>query len=634
MTKILRKIKKLNTKKALVLVLLAGMTAASMSSLSVRAAGPQFNIFPVDFTGTQQNTDLPMIEAKNLRTGVSAGAGRAIQAQPGDQIEFQIYYHNGTPDTDENVAIGTIIKAFTSLPLGTQSTSHRVAGTAEASNVAMVGSDDPGRGGSIAVNISSAQSISLVPGTTELFKNWGSRDPRNGSPDISERRTLDNTILTSGVNIGDVRGCWMYAGFVKFTMQVSQNVPGSLRVQKEVRNFPAGTFNDTEITANTNDTVEYRITYSAQTNPVDNVTIVDSLDPRMTVTSGPTLDGSAMSNTFFQSGGASLGTVTPGNNRVVLFQARVTGSVSPGTTVVIPNTARAFNSTQDVTDAANVRVSATALNPICVATWSAPLTSDGTGRGSRRVGEPTNVVAQLSGFAPNTLFSVVTQHVSGTPTFRSDAGGTLRTNASGSFTYNDSTVIPASYVAGDYNFFSEVNGVNTAICRGFRIEQPTIQAVTVEKLVKNDGAGIPVFQDQVDAAPGESVTFRILVNPQNSNQAITNVNLSDTMQSLGSKISFISNTLNVNGTDRSSEAGAFFSATGINIGAIQPNTPVTITFRATLASASNFGVGCSEILTNRATVTAAGLNQSDTANVRVCKAAAVKQPGSPSTRPN
>ncbi len=101
--------KYLRTNRALIVILLAGITAGVLFMPFASAVGPAFNIFPISYTG-QQNHDLPMIDAKNVTRGEGWSSSQAdhdagIQASPGDIIEFSVFYHNGTADTPENVAI-------------------------------------------------------------------------------------------------------------------------------------------------------------------------------------------------------------------------------------------------------------------------------------------------------------------------------------------------------------------------------------------------------------------------------------------------------------------------------------------------------------------------------------------------
>ncbi|MDZ4243475.1 MAG: hypothetical protein U1C57_00005, partial [Candidatus Doudnabacteria bacterium] len=192
------------SKKSILIVLGAGLIATAASFAFVGAAGPQFNIFPISYTG-EANHDLPLLDARNATKGESWSASAAdfaagIQADPGDVIEFSIYYHNGVPDTEENVARNTIIKAFSSPGLGTSAAVHGVSAMISADNAAPVASDNPwSTGGNAEIRINSEQGLTLVPGSVVLRRDQGSNPQTINLPD---------TIFTTGVNIGDVRGCF------------------------------------------------------------------------------------------------------------------------------------------------------------------------------------------------------------------------------------------------------------------------------------------------------------------------------------------------------------------------------------------------------------------------------------------
>lgn len=630
---LIRKIKSLNFKKVFSLVFLGGLTAFLVSSPMASANGPQFNIFPISYQ-SMTNYDLPMLDGRDVTRGEGWSSSQAdhdagVQANPGDIIEFSVYYHNGVPDTDENVAINTIVQAFAQPSLGTPAMNHVISASIHAQNAAAVTSDSvQSHGGNINVQIlgSLPQSLSLVPGSVVLF-------PNQGTFPVPAAQQMPDTVFSSGVNVGTVRGCFQYHGFVNFKLQVSQAQAGNLSIRKQVRNITESSqTNDTEVTATPGQSVEYRIVVSATNNPVTNVFVKDALDSKLIFANLIFVDSNAVANFggFLTSAGYSIGTVTPGVDREIKFIAIVPAASQLSVGVnILTNVATAFNSQTSVSDGANVRVTIQPQVVVCTYTWDAPLVADGSQRGSRRVGDPNpalaqaNVREQVSGLQPGQSFNQVNQHVSGSPIIRASHVA----DAQGNFDVMDRTVIPSDYIPGDYNSFIEVNGINIAACRSFRIEPPVVQQMAVSKTVQNNNTNT-TFNDQVDAQPSHRLTFQIAVSPQSSNAALQNVVLRDT---LPSKLTFVSGSLNVNGSPQSE--GNFFTS-GLNLGTIQPGSQVIVTFQADVASASSFTVGNCEILTNSATATASGnLTASDTALVNVCKQAPVKQPGSPGLRP-
>lgn len=620
---LMRKLKTLNPKKALAVVLLAGLTAFLGSSSFVSASGPQFNIFPISYTPAL-NHDLPLLDGRNVTRNEGWSASQSdhdagVSAAPGDTIELSIYYHNGSASAPENAALNAFVQAFASPSLGTPALTHTISASIGAQNAATVSSSDPSRGGNIVVHIEGAQgqSLSLVPGSVTWFKEQGSNPQTQALPD---------TIFTSGENLGTIAACFEHHGFVNFKLRVSQTASGNLQIQKNVRNVTQNTsFNDVQVAANPGDTVEYQVLLSAAGNPVQNVFAKDAIDPRLSPTGSVTLDGAPITSaSFFSSSGASVGTVNVGANREIRFQAIVGPKSQFGVgTTILTNVATAFTGTSSVSDGANVSVTVNPQVVTCTFTWDAPLTADGTQRGLRHVNDQFGATEQITGLNASQSFNIVKQHVAGSPTFRSP----FTADAQGNFNSRDTGVVTSSYTPGDYNVFVELNSVNVAACKGFRVELPAVQQISLNKQVKNDNTGT-IYADQADAQPGERVSFQLTVSPQSSNTALQNVVLRDT---LPAKLLFVTGSLNVNGTPAS---GTALFNTGLSLGSIQPGSQTVVTFQADVADAANFTADVCEILTNNSTVTASGnLTDSHSANVRVCKQAPVKQPGSPAQRP-
>lgn len=627
MALLIHKLKTLNTKKALSAAILGGMLAFSLSFIPASALGPQFNIFPISYIG-ELNHDLPLLDGRNASLGEGWSVSQAdhdagVQANPGNVLEFSVYYHNGAADDDANVAINTVIQAFANPSLGNQAASHVISATIGAQNSSTVSSADSSRGGNITVFIQGGQtaSLSLVPGSVKWFPTQGQTPP--GSP-----VTMPDTIFAGGVNIGNVRGCFQYHGFVNFKVQVSQVKSLSVSLSKTVRNVTKNTTFAKQVNADPNDEIQFKLvgTNTGQ-DVIWHMFFKDILPTGLTYISGSLVSSQPIvSGDLFSSGGLDAGQANIGQSVTLTFRAKVADAsqFSAGTTV-LTNAATHWGfgpptptRTTDVTDTAQVIVTKQQQIVTCTFTWSQPLVSDGSNRGLRHTDDHFNVQEYITGLAPFTNFNIVHQQVSGTPTFR-----TLHTaDQSGGWNVFNGSIILSTYTPGDYNAYVEVSGVFVATCLGFRVELPTVQQISLDKTV-----GGTSFADQIDAQPAQRVTFKLVISPLGSNQALANVTLRDT---LPSKLTFVSGTFNVNGIVQGEDG---FFGSGINLGSLQPSSQITVTFQADVASASNFTVGQCEILVNTGMVTSGSLNSSDTATVRVCKQAAVKQPGSPSPRP-
>lgn len=562
------------------------MVAGVLSSFAVNAAGPEFNKFPIAFTETPGH-DLPLLNARNISTDNTWSNGnRTLQANPGDIIEFQVYYHNGAADDPANTAFNTVIKAFSSPALSAPSAEHWVSSTIEADNTSSVGSAE--HGGDIRINIrDDAQvAMSLVPGSVTHYANWGSRDPRNGSPDISSVSQLPDSIFTSGVNVGDVRGCWQYSGYVYFQVRMGEvtarpaEPTGDFTVQKQVSNISTGIHNQEEVTALPGHTVEFRITIS--TTVAMEMRVSDVMDNRLQRvgnvirygTTGPfgtTLNASA----FFFSGGLSLGVVNPGTPITIVYQATVGSNTA---NQVLVNTAFAASPTQLKSDTAQVRVGTpdAAPQPQCPLTWDSPTDS---GRGVRRVGQSSNVRIRVTGLPANSAFTLVNQHTINTSvSFRS----TLSVNASGVFDVHDATIIPSGYIAGDYNTFIEYGSGQRINCAGLRIvavsttppptppQPPAPQrGLDIDKRVLNVSRGENFYSNSTTATDGETVRFQVIVRTT-GDTGQTGLTVRDT---LPSRLTFLS--------------GDNIIGSGINIGSLAQNQSRTFIFEARVTGASS-----------------------------------------------
>jgi uncharacterized repeat protein (TIGR01451 family) len=309
----------------------------------VAQAAPAFNAFPISYT-PQTNMDLPMIDARNVTQSGSFSTSQAdhdsgVSANPGDVIEFEIYYHNAA--VAEDAATNVLIKA--SLPGGTRQ-SHEASATISSDQTATVSSTDAFRGGNIFININgSAQTLTFMPGSVQWF-------PQRSST-ASSLSNSDN-LLGSGVNIGTVQGCFNFSGFLTFQAQVGNQTTTTttqnqnLSISKQVLNVTRGDNNyNQSTTANPGDRVRFRVSFNTSgTGSQTNVIVRDILPPQLSYVSGTLqLDGSAVSNQFdFFGAGLNLGTQFAGNSHTLIFDANVAQG-------------QAFSGSSSLINTANVR---------------------------------------------------------------------------------------------------------------------------------------------------------------------------------------------------------------------------------------------------------------------------------------
>lgn len=323
--------------KYIIGILFFGLLASMPQPASAAVA---FNTFPISFT-RQTDRDLPMIDARNVSAGGDFSTSQTdhdngVQASPGDVIEFQIYYHNS--GVAEDVAHNVIIRA--TLPGGVRQ-SHEVSATIDSDETTPISSSNAFFGGNITVHISGqAQTLDFVSGSVRHFPNRSAvaQIPSNG----------DN-LVSSGINIGSIQGCFEFSGLVTFRARVGSGITTfteerNLSINKRVLNFTRGetTFRDST-SANPGDRLRFEIQFSttgtaAQTNVIARDVLSSS---QLNFVSGSLrIDGVSVANEpeFFGSG-RNFGTLSAGTSRTLTFEATVAGAGAfSGSTTVI-NTA-------------------------------------------------------------------------------------------------------------------------------------------------------------------------------------------------------------------------------------------------------------------------------------------------------
>lgn len=333
---------KLNFFAIITLALLGAVSFLPQGALAAVA----FNTFPVSFA-PETNRDLPLLDARNVTASGAFSASQAdhdngVQANAGEELEFQIYYHNSGVADDQ--ATNVTIRA--ALPGGTRQ-DHTVAASISADNAALVSSHDTNfnRGGDITIHINgSAQTLEFIPGSARWFPNHSTtaQTVANG----------DNLVTSAGLNIGTVRGCFEFSGFVNFRARVgAAAVAGvttnyDLGITKRVLNV---TRNETTYQSSTSafpgERVRFEVRATTSGNATQNNVIVRDITPtsQLNLVSGTLLlNGTNASNmeSDFLGSGRNIGSRSPGSTDVFVFDALVAGSGAfSGTVTTVTNTA-------------------------------------------------------------------------------------------------------------------------------------------------------------------------------------------------------------------------------------------------------------------------------------------------------
>lgn len=206
-------------------LILPNLALAKTDLQAVSPDLPEFNTSPKDY---------PLLEVANATSDLTSYDWRKeVIAKPGEIISFKIYYHNNRP-LNTRVAKNTRVRVDFVKP-DKPSDLHRPvaylwAENTKYTNGASYISD------SVQVKLTSPQSLSFnesfgvkwYPGNGKDFYGPLEQKPLPFSQNGKE------IFSPSGLNIGDVPGCFEYAGFLVFQMKVSQPAPvlGQIKVRK------------------------------------------------------------------------------------------------------------------------------------------------------------------------------------------------------------------------------------------------------------------------------------------------------------------------------------------------------------------------------------------------------------------
>jgi uncharacterized repeat protein (TIGR01451 family) len=254
--KTVRVLKKVALTAMAFLALTAAFTAQNEAKVVKSAGSPQFNFMQGDY-------DM----LRGAKTTDTAW-GDPVSANIGDQVSVMFYYHNGMIDT---VAHHTSLRV--DIPVENNTTFNLTSylwsqETQAISNTVVNGAIVGGSG--LTINLPSTGRLEYVAGSTKWFPN-GSQTGQSVPDAINS---------VSGLDIGDVQGCWNYAGFVSFLVNVKGQA--SLVMDKTVAHPGDATWQE-EIMASKGDEVAYHLSIRNDGNDTAKlVTVKDLLPTYMT----------------------------------------------------------------------------------------------------------------------------------------------------------------------------------------------------------------------------------------------------------------------------------------------------------------------------------------------------------------
>lgn len=222
------KLNKLGKKIAAFVAVAAVASMAIFPTLGMRADSPRFNFMDGDW---------------ELLSGLNTSRSETVWKDPisasdGETIEGLIYYHNGILDS---VAENTRVKV--ALPTSSQNNAVIVTASISADNAqtvtdTVVDGKIVGKSGLI-VNLDTEAELEYVPGSVKWYPN--SKSNPNTAVPLPFGQNGSEIFSANGLKLGNINGCWDYAGFVKFALKVKAPVlTPKVDIQKTVRHATNG----------------------------------------------------------------------------------------------------------------------------------------------------------------------------------------------------------------------------------------------------------------------------------------------------------------------------------------------------------------------------------------------------------
>jgi len=338
MKRIINFFKKLRPKTKYILGVLALAAIVSQGVFAftkLSATSPRFNFLSGDY---------------ELFRGEDKTAGETVWKDPasgnaGDIFTGIIYYHNGVEGTvAENTKIKVTIPATTVNKSATLS-AQISADNAEAVTDTIVDGQVIGLS-DLTANLNQDANIEFVSGSVKWYPD------QQNNPDtpvvLPFGQSGDKIITPEGVNLGNINGCWQYAGFLTFDFRSRVTTAPAFTVDKTVKNITAGDpdYSD-ETNASANNRVEFKIVaINTGTEIAENVNIKDTLPAELSFVSGSMKifrDGSGtaellpddVANQIFGTGW-NMGDLQIGANKrdMLTFRAKAPSTISESKQVV------------------------------------------------------------------------------------------------------------------------------------------------------------------------------------------------------------------------------------------------------------------------------------------------------------
>lgn len=626
MLKIIKKIGKIAAALGLV-ALLAGQVISA--PLKTMAEAPRFNFLDGD---------------KELFTGRNYTAGETVYTDPvnsngNDELVGLIYYHNGVV---AETARNTTVKV--TLPATTAATAKVLNATITADNSdpktisdTIVNNQIVGQSG-LTVNVPEADSkISFVPGSVRWFPN------KSETPVELPAGVNGDSLISSGLNIGDVQGCWQFSGYISFGLKVLTPVhPIALAIEKTVRNQTLDQDYVKLNEARPEDILSYKVVVRNSGEKIaENVLLKDVLPAEVTYVPNSIhlyANGSQTETAFHGNdgnnvvtAGASIGSLNIGLSSKVIFSVKIKSSgLENGQ--ILTNRATATSGEITLSDEAKTKVIVTsALIVKSKSAFNETQNVDATTAiaksgdviryqlVTKNIGNGDGVYTPVDGIADILEYADLTDLGGGT---RIDNPNATNDDDKVEIRYPEVSIAPNASVVSEFvvmvknplpnnpqsgHHFDWVmyNYYGNSVTIQIKLPVVVHPNLTLVKDVRDVTTNEISFTDRDSVFAGDTLEYRIIITNPTSISA-DGAKIVDTLPA---------NVVYIPGTTVLSKDGSLMTVVdGITAsGIIFPQIPANSTYTLYLRAKIDSGVAGNTDLVNLATVTSGDINISDTA---------------------
>ena len=192
----MKKIISFKYKYAVATLLVAGLFFQALPVL----AAASFNNDPSDYPTFKVGNSTTQQDTLNWSSSVSANAGEIVA--------FLIYYHNTSSETATQTKVRIV------LPSGSFTSANATA--------AVYASNASPANGQVSINLTSSQSLTLIPSTIRWYPTGSSLSPQT----LPYGQSGSEIISSGGLNLGDIAPGWGTQGYLTLKAQVSNSGGG------------------------------------------------------------------------------------------------------------------------------------------------------------------------------------------------------------------------------------------------------------------------------------------------------------------------------------------------------------------------------------------------------------------------